>query len=189
MANQLNGKKIAILVEQGFEQIEMTDPRNAVEAAGALTHLISPRSGQVKGWNHSYWGNSFQVDVILDHAKPEDYDALILPGGVMNPDKLRMNPQAVHFVRAFFDAGKPVGAICHAPWMLIEAGVVKDRTLTSYPSLKTDLINAGAIWVDEEVVTDNGLVTSRNPNDLPAFSRKIVEEFAEGLHKGQRQRS
>lgn len=187
MANQLDGKKVAILVEQGFEQVEMTDPRNAVEAAGASTHLISPRSGQVKGWNHSYWGNQFDVDVVLDRANPDDYDALILPGGVMSPDKLRMNPQAVQFVRAFFDAGKPVAAICHGPWTLIDAGVVKGRTLTSYPSLKTDLQNAGATWVDQEVVTDHGLVTSRNPNDLPAFNRKMVEEFAEGIHEGQRQ--
>ena len=189
MTNQLEGKKIAILVEQGFEQVELTDPRNAVEAAGALAHLISPRAGQVKGWNHSYWGNHFTVDVPLDKANPDDYDALILPGGVMNPDKLRMNPTAIQFVRAFFEAGKPVAAICHAPWTLIEADVVKGRTLTSYPSLKTDLRNAGANWVDQEVVTDHGLVTSRNPNDLPAFNRKMIEEFAEGVHEGQRQRS
>ena len=188
MANQLNGKKVAILVDQGFEQVELTQPRQAAETAGATTHLISPQSGQVKGWNHTDWGDSFPVDVPLDRANAGDYDALILPGGVMNPDKLRMNPRAVQFIRAFFDAGKPVASICHGPWTLIEAGVVEGRTLTSYPSLKTDLKNAGAIWVDQEVVTDQGLVTSRNPDDLPAFNRKMVEEFAEGVHAGQRPR-
>ncbi len=188
MANQLNGKKVAILVDQGFEQVELTQPRQAAETAGATTHLISPQSGQVKGWNHTDWGDSFPVDVPLDRANAADYDALILPGGVMNPDKLRMNPRAVQFIRAFFDAGKPVASICHGPWTLIEAGVVEGRTLTSYPSLKTDLKNAGAIWVDQEVVTDQGLVTSRNPDDLPAFNRKMVEEFAEGVHAGQRPR-
>ena len=188
MANQLNGKKVAILVEQGFEQVELTEPRKAAEAAGAITDLISPRSGQVKGWNHTDWGDSFPVDVSLDTANAADYDALILPGGVMNPDKLRMNQKAVQFVRAFFDAGKPVASICHGPWPLIEAGVVEGRTLTSYPSLKTDLKNAGATWVDQEVVVDQGLVTSRNPDDLPAFNRKMVEEFAEGVHAGQRPR-
>ena len=188
MANQLNGKKVAILVDQGFEQVELTQPRQAAETAGATTHLISPQSGQVKGWNHTDWGDSFPVDDPLDRANAADYDALILPGGVMNPDKLRMNPRAVQFIRAFFDAGKPVASICHGPWTLIEAGVVEGRTLTSYPSLKTDLKNAGAIWVDQEVVTDQGLVTSRNPDDLPAFNRKMVEEFAEGVHAGQRPR-
>ena len=188
MANQLNGKKVAILVDQGFEQVELTQPRQAAETAGATTHLISPQSGQVKGWNHTDWGDSFPVDVPLDRANAADYDALILPGGVMNPDKLRMNPRAVQFILAFFDAGKPVASICHGPWTLIEAGVVEGRTLTSYPSLKTDLKNAGAIWVDQEVVTDQGLVTSRNPDDLPAFNRKMVEEFAEGVHAGQRPR-
>ena len=186
MANELQGKKVAILVENGFEQVELTEPRKAAEQAGATTHIISPQSGQVKGWNHTDWGDKFEVDVALDGANPRDYDALLLPGGVMNPDKLRMNQTAIQFIRAFFEDGKPVATICHGPWPLIEAGAVEGRTLTSYPSLKTDLQNAGAKWVDEEVVVDNGLVSSRNPDDLPAFNRKMVEEFAEGVHEGQR---
>jgi protease I len=186
MANELNGKRIAILVENGFEQVELTEPKKAVEQAGAATDIISPQSGQVKGWNHTDWGDKFDVDVPLDSANPRVYDALILPGGVMNPDKLRMNGTAVQFIRAFFEDGKPVASICHGPWTLIEAGVVEGRTLTSYPSLKTDLQNAGAHWVDNEVVVDQGLVTSRNPDDLPAFNRKLVEEVAEGVHAGQR---
>lgn len=180
--NELNGKKVAILVEKGFEQVEMTEPRQALDNAGAETHLISPQEREVRGWNHTEWGDAFEVDVPLNRARPEDYDALLLPGGVMNPDKLRTNPEAQRFVRHFFEAGKPVGAICHAPWMLIDAGVAKGRKLTSYPSLQADLKNAGAQWVDQEVVVDNGLVTSRKPDDIPAFNRKLVEEVAEGRH-------
>jgi protease I len=182
---RLQGKKVAILVTDGFEQGEMTEPRKALEEAGAGTDLISPKQGQVRGWKMTDWGDSFPVDVALDQANPEDYDALVLPGGVANPDKLRMNDKAVAFVRAFFVAGKPVAAICHGPWTLIEADVVQGRTMTSWPSLKTDLKNAGANWVDQTVVTDNGLVTSRKPDDIPAFNRKMIEEFAEGIHSSQ----
>jgi protease I len=178
----LAGRKVAILVSDGFEQVEMTDPRNALESAGAETTLIAPAPGKVKGWEHTRWGNEFAVDIALDQASPADYDALLLPGGVMNPDHLRMNPDAVRFVKTFCDSGKPVAAICHGPWTLIEAGAVRGRKMTSYPSIKTDLINAGANWVDEEVVVDQGLVTSRKPDDLPAFNRKMIEEFAEGVH-------
>ena len=183
--DQLSGKKVAILVADGFEQVEMTEPRKALDQAGAGTDLVSPAQGKVKGWQHTKWGDEFDVDVPLDEATPEDYDALLLPGGVMNPDKLRANPRAVHFVRAFFDQGKPVAAICHGPWTLIDADVVKGRRLTSYVSIQTDLKNADAQWVDEEVVVDNGLVTSRQPSDIPAFNRKMIEEFAEGKHPAQ----
>jgi protease I len=182
MAEQLRNKKVAILVEQGFERVELTDPKQALEAAGAQTHIISPREGKVKSWEHTDWGEEFPVDVALEQARAEEYDALLLPGGVMNPDKLRRNEKALEFVKAFFDAGKPVAAICHAPWTLIDAGVVEGRTITSYPSLQSDLKNAGATWVDQEVVVDNGLVTSRNPDDLPAFNRKMIEEIGEGVH-------
>ncbi len=188
MADELRGKKIAILVENGFEQEELTRPREALEQAGAQTHIVSPRRDKVKGWDHTDWGEEFPVEVSLDKAQAENYDALLLPGGVMNPDHLRRNEQAQRFVRAFFDAGKPVAAICHAPWMLIDAGVARGRTLTSYPSLQMDLKNAGANWVDQEVVVDNGLVTSRKPDDIPAFNRKMIEEIAEGEHTPQRQR-
>jgi protease I len=186
MKQTLEGKKVAVLVAEGFEQVEMTEPRKALEDAGAGTDLVSPARGKVKGWQHDHWGDEFAVDVPLDQANPDDYDALLLPGGVMNPDTLRMNHQAVEFVKAFFTAGKPVAAICHGPWTLVEADVVRGRTLTSYPSIKTDLKNAGANWVDREVATDNSLVTSRKPDDIPAFNRKMIEEFAEGTHKGQR---
>lgn len=182
---QLAGKKVAILVAQGFEQVEMTEPRNALEKAGADTVLVSPENEEVRGWKETRWGNRFAVDVPLDQAHPEDYDALLLPGGVMNPDHLRMQPKAVEFVKAFVDAGKPIAAICHGPWTLIEAGAVRGRRLTSYPSIKTDLINAGADWVDEAVVVDSGLVTSRKPDDLPAFNRKMIEEISEGVHAGR----
>ncbi|MDQ3555604.1 MAG: type 1 glutamine amidotransferase [Gemmatimonadota bacterium] len=185
MLQSLNGKKVAILVADGFEQVEMTEPRKALIEAGAETQLISPAGGEVRGWDRTDWGDRFPVDVPLDRAQAVEYDALLLPGGVMNPDKLRMDPKAVHFVREFFRDGKPVSAICHAPWLLAEADVVRDRTLTSYPSLRTDLENAGARWVDEEVVVDEGLVTSRNPDDIPAFNRKMVEEIAEGVHREQ----
>lgn len=180
MAQTLQGKKIAILVTDGFEQVELTEPRKALEQAGAEARVVSPAKGKVKGWNHTEWGETISVDVPLDQANAEQYDALLLPGGVMNPDKLRMNPTAVAFVKAFFDAGKPVAAICHGPWTLIEADVVEGRRMTSYPSLKTDLKNAGADWVDQEVVVDDGLVSSRKPDDIPAFNEKMIEAFAEG---------
>jgi protease I len=183
MGRNLDGKRIAILVADGFEQVEMTEPRKALDEAGAKTVLISPAKGQVKGWNHKEWGDTFPVDQPLEEADPSDYDALLLPGGVMNPDHLRTNQLAVSFVRAFFDAHKPVASICHGPWMLVEADVARGRTVTSYPSIKTDLINAGARWVDREVAVDNGLVTSRKPDDIPAFNRKMIEEFAEGEHQ------
>ena len=187
MAGKLNGKKIAILVENGFEQVEMTEPRQALEEAGGGTDLISPVKGKVKGWQHTDWGDEFDVDVPLSEASADDYDALLLPGGVMNPDKLRADPQAVGLVRDFFDAGKPIAAICHGPWTLIEAGAVRGRKMTSYESLQTDLRNAGANWVDQEVVSDQGVVTSRKPDDIPAFNRKMIEEFAEGGHDRQRE--
>jgi len=183
--NSLNGKRVAILVEDGFEQVELTSPKMALEEAGAKTYIISPKADKVKGWEHTKWGQEFPVDVVIDQANANDYDALILPGGVMNPDKLRTNRNAVSFVRSFFDQHKPVAAICHGPWMLVEADVVKGRKVTSYPSIQTDLKNAGANWVDQEVVVDQGLVTSRKPDDLPAFNRKIVEEIAEGQHARQ----
>jgi protease I len=178
----LNGKKVAILVDQGFEQVELIKPRKALDNAGAETKVISPQEGEVRGWNTKRWGKSIAVDVPLESADPSEFDALLLPGGVMNPDKLRMNSQAVEFVKHFIDAGKPVAAICHGPWTLIEAGGVQGRTLTSWPSLQTDLRNAGANWVDEEVVTDQGLVTSRKPDDIRAFNKKMIAEFAEGSH-------
>jgi protease I len=187
MNNDLNGKKVAILVENGFEQVEMTAPREALDQAGAETDLISPQEKKVKGWDSTRWGRSFKVDLPLAEAKAGDYDALLLPGGVMNPDKLRMNPQAVEFVKSFVEAGKPIAAICHGPWTLIETGAVKGRRMTSWPSLKTDLRNAGADWTDEEVVVDNGLVTSRKPSDIPAFNQKMMEEFGEGAHQPERQ--
>jgi protease I len=183
--HDLSGKTIAILVENGFEQVELTEPRKALEKAGARTDVVSPQKGKVKGWNHKEWGEEIPVDVRLDDADASRYAGLLLPGGVMNPDKLRVNEQAVRFVRAFFEAGKPVAAICHAPWTLIDAGVVRGRRLTSYPTLKTDLENAGADWVNEEVVVDSGLVTSRKPDDIPAFNEKMIEEFAEGRHEAQ----
>jgi len=182
----LNGKKVAILVEDGFEQIELTSPKEALEKAGAKTHIISPKRDKVKGWEHTQWGQEFPVDVSLDKANANEYDALLLPGGVMNPDKLRTSKQAVQFVRSFFDQGKPVAAICHGPWILVESDVVNGRKVTSYTSIQTDLKNAGANWVDQEVVVDQGLVTSRKPDDLPAFNRKMVEEIAEGQHERQR---
>lgn len=182
---KLNGKKVAILVANGFEQVEMTEPRKALQEAGAETHLISPEKEKVKGWQHTDWGDEFPVDRALDSANADDYDALLLPGGAMNPDHLRTNKKAVQMVKDFFEAGKPVAAICHGPWLLAEADVVRDRKMTSYPSLKTDLMNAGAEWVDQEVVTDQGLVTSRKPDDIPAFNRKMIEEIREGVHAGQ----
>jgi len=186
MSHDLSGRKIAILATDGFEQSELTEPKRALEQAGATTHVISPKSGRIRGWQHTDWGDEVAVDVALEQARPEDYDGLVLPGGQINPDKLRMEPKAVAFVRDFFEAGKPVGAICHGPWMLVEADVVRGRKVTSWPSVKTDLRNAGAEWVDQEVVVDQGLVTSRKPDDIPAFNAKLIEEFAEGRHEGQR---
>jgi protease I len=183
MDNKLDGVRVAILATDGFEQSELFEPKKALEEAGAQVSIVSLEAGEIKGWNHTNWGETVDVDLTVDEASADDFDALQLPGGVMNPDKLRANEKAVAFVKAFFDAGKPVGAICHAPWTLIEAGVVEGRTLTSYASIRTDLENAGAKWVDQEVVTDNGLVTSRKPDDIPAFNEKIIEEFAEGVHK------
>ncbi len=183
MEQTLCGKTVAILVADGFEQVELTEPKQALDQAGALTVIVSTTEGStVKGWQHDHWGDEFAVDQMITNANVQDYDALLLPGGVMNPDKLRMNPAAVAFVRSFFEAGKPVAAICHGPWLLAEADVVRGRTVTSYPSIQTDLKNAGANWVDQEVAVDNGLVTSRKPDDIPAFSRKMLEEFAEGHH-------
>jgi len=182
MVDTLNGKRVAILVAKGFEQVEMTRPREALDKAGAYTDLVSPEDGTVQGVEKDKPGDDFEVDVALSEAAPESYDALLLPGGVASPDKLRIDPQAVKFVKAFVDAGKPIAAICHGPWTLIEAGAVAGRTMTSWPSLRTDLRNAGADWIDQEVVTDRGVVTSRKPDDIPAFNRKMIEEFAEGNH-------
>jgi protease I len=187
MRMKLNGKKVAILVADGFEQVELTEPMAALQRAGAETQIVSPAGEKVRGWEETKWGKTFPVDVVLKKAKAEHYDALLLPGGVMNPDKLRADSKALAFVRSFFDAGKPVAAICHGPWTLIDAGVARGRRLTSYHSIQTDLKNAGADWVDEAVVVDNGLVTSRKPADLPAFNRKMIEEFEEGPH-GQSKR-
>jgi protease I len=181
----LSGKKIAILATEGFEQSELELPRQALDDAGAITHIISPKEDSIRGWDEDDFGDSVEVDVSVQDADPANYDGLLLPGGVMNPDKLRTVPEAVEFVRAFFESGKPVAAICHGPQMLIEADVVRGRTLTSYPSIKTDLINAGASWMDKPVVTDHGLVTSRKPDDIPEFNKKMIEEFAEGYHAQQ----
>lgn len=180
--HKLNGKKVAILVANGFEEDELTSPRQALQEAGAETKVISPEKGKVKGWKSTDWGKEVAVDVPLDSANPKDFDALVLPGGVMNPDHLRRNPKALEFVRSFFKDGKPVGAICHGPWTLIDAGVIKGRKVTSYESIQSDLKNAGAKWEDKEVIVDHGLVTSRKPDDLPAFNRKLIEEVAEGIH-------
>lgn len=178
MTQELKNKKVAILVADGFEQVEMTKPQQALESAGAQTHIISPKSDRVQGWNHFDKGDFFSVDVSVDQANLADYDALVLPGGVANPDQLRTIDQAVQFIKSFFDTGKPVAAICHGSWTLIEAKVVEGRSLTSWPFLKTDLQNAGANWVAQEVVVDKGLVTSRNPDDIPAFNRKMIEVFS-----------
>jgi protease I len=187
MAQALNGKKIAFLVaNEGVEQVELTEPWKAVEEAGGDPDLVSIEPGQVQTFNHLDKGDKFDVDRTVDEVDESEYDALVLPGGVANPDFLRMNEQAVSFVRSFFEAGKPVGVICHGPWTLVEADVVRGRRLASWPSLKTDIRNAGGEWVDEQVVTDRGLVSSRNPDDLPAFCSKIVEEFTEGVHEEQR---
>lgn len=179
---QMKDVKVAILTESGFEQIELTGPKEAMEKAGMTVHIISPQPKEVKAWDKDHWGTTLPVDVQLDAANPEKYNALLLPGGVLNPDKLRMNPKAIAFIKHFFQTNKPVAAICHGAQTLIETGMLRGRTLTSYPSFKTDLINAGANWVDKEVVVDNGLISSRSPKDLAAFNKKILEEFAEKVH-------
>lgn len=181
----LSGKKVAILATNGFEQSELERPLTALKQAGATVHVVSPESGSIRGWDEKDWGGTVSVDVTLANAESRDYDALVLPGGVMNPDTLRMDRAAVRFVREFFDAGKPVSAICHGPWILIECEVLEGRDVTSYPSLRTDLENAGARWVDREVVVDQGLTTSRNPGDLDVFISKTMEEIMEGRHEGQ----
>jgi protease I len=183
MADELKGKRVAFLFTDGAEQVEVTEPLEAVRKAGAETDIVSLEKGEVEMWKHFDKGDKMTAEVAVADADPSDYDGLVLPGGVANPDQLRLNKDAVKFVRAFFEQDKPVGVICHGPWMLVETGVAKGRKVTSWPSLQTDLRNAGADWVDEEVVVDNGLVTSRKPDDLPAFCAKIVEEFAEGKHK------
>jgi len=182
MSNPLLNKRIAILSADGFEQSELEGPLKALEEAGATVSIVSPKKGQIQGMHHGDKGDLFDVDIPLSDARPEEFDALVLPGGLMNPDELRATPAAVAFVRAFGEAGKPIGAICHAPWILIEAGLVENRRLTSWPAIRTDVENAGGLWVDEEVVVDNGLVTSRKPADIPAFSAKVIEEIQEGVH-------
>src|SRR3954467_4087803 len=182
MSQELTGKRVAILAADGFEEVELTKPKKALEEAGAKTSVVSIKSGKIQGMNHADKGEKIAVDLTLDDAKPEQFDALMIPGGLMNPDTLRSTAEALEFVRHFFEEGKPVAAICHGPWVLIDAGVVRGRTLTSWPAIKTDLRNAGANWVDKEVVVDNGLVTSRKPDDIPAFNRKMIEEFREGRH-------
>lgn len=177
MGQPLENVRVAIIATHGFEQIELIDPRRALKEAGASTHIIAPEEGTIRGWDRTDWGDDLEVDRTVDAVSIEDYDALMIPGGVLNPDKLRMNSDAVEFVREFFKSGKPVAAICHGPQMLIEAGVVRGHRLTSYPAIKTDLHNAGADWVDEEVVVEGNLITSRSPEDIPAFSRTMIEEF------------
>jgi protease I len=189
MANELLGKRIAFLATDGVEQVELTEPWKAVEQAGGEPELVSLESGEIQAFNHLDHGDTFSVDTEVAQAQAGDYDALVLPGGVANPDFLRMDENAVTFVQDFFEQGKPVGVICHGPWTIVEAGVVKGRTITSWPSLQTDILNAGGNWVDEEVVVDAGLVSSRKPDDLPAFCAKIVEEFAEGEHAEQAEKT
>ena len=182
MSTQISGKRVAILATNGVAQVELTEPRKTLDAAGAKTTLISLEGGKIQGFNHDKPGDQLTVDKTIDSVSVNDYDALLLPGGVANPDTLRTNKKAVAFVKAFADAGKPIAAICHGPWTLIEAGVVRGKTLTSWPSLKTDITNAGGTWVDEEVHNHHGLITSRKPDDIPAFSKKFIEEIAEGKH-------
>jgi protease I len=181
-STQLDGMRVAILATDGFEQAELLEPRKALDAAGANTELVSLKEGKIKGWNHKDWGDEVDVDLSLDDADPAHYDALLLPGGVMNPDTLRTQPKAVSFVKSFFDAGKPVAAICHGPWTVVEAGAVKGYRLTSWPSLKTDIENGGGEWVDQEVAVDDNLVTSRKPDDIPAFNRELLKVFAQARH-------
>jgi protease I len=189
MANRLSGRKVAFLATDGVEQVELTEPWKAVENEGGTPELISLESGDIQGFDHLDQADTFTVDRPVADADMSDYDGLVLPGGVANPDFLRTNADAVEFTRSFFEAGKPVAAICHAPWTLVEADVVRGRTLTSWPSLRTDIENAGGTWVDEDVRVDSGLVTSRKPDDLPAFCEKLVEELCEGRHKGQAQQT
>ena len=180
MANKtLNGLKVAILVTDGFEQVELLEPRKALDEAGAETRIVSPKDKEVRGWNFTDWGQTLPIDLKLDQARPDEFDALLLPGGVINPDKLRLEPKAIAFVKAFFDARKPVAAICHGPWTIIDAGHAHGRKMTSWPSLKTDLKNAGAEWLDREVLVEDNLVTSRKPDDIPAFNREMLRLFAE----------
>ncbi|HET9745839.1 MAG TPA: type 1 glutamine amidotransferase domain-containing protein [Chitinophagaceae bacterium] len=178
----LDGKKVAILTENGFEEVELTSPKKALEDAGAEVDIVSPQKGNVKAWNHDHWSIELAVDVNIEDADPNDYDALVVPGGVLNPDKMRANEKCVEFAQHFLQEGKPVAAICHGPQLLIETGMLEGRNMTSYHSVKTDMINAGAIWADNEVIVDNGLVTSRSPQDLEAFNKKIIEEIKEGQH-------
>lgn len=182
MAKDISGKKVAILTENGFEQVELTSPKEALEAAGATVHIVSPQTEKVKAWDKDHWGIELEVDVPLQNAKPEEYDALVVPGGVMNPDFMRLNKACVQFAQHFLEQGKPVASICHGPQLLIETGMISGRKMTSYHSIQTDLKNAGVQWVDKEVVVDNGLVTSRSPEDLEAFNRKMIEEISEGKH-------
>jgi protease I len=183
MAGQLDGKKILILATNGFEQSELEVPRDRLKAAGAAVDIVSPEQGEIKGWDKKDWGRAVKVDKPLKGARADDYDAIVLPGGVMNPDHLRVDADAIKLIKAFFDAGKTVAAVCHAPWLLVEAGIAKGRKMTSYKTIKTDVINAGGKWEDSEVVTANGVITSRNPGDLEAFSSKIIEEVREGKHQ------
>lgn len=182
----LRGVRVAILATDGFEQVELLEPRRALDGAGAETTVISPKRGEIRGWRFTDWGESVKVDEPLESAKPGDFDALMLPGGVMNPDKLRIEPKAVEFVKSFFGSGKPVAAICHGPWMIVEAGAARGRQIASWPSIKTDLLNAGAEWVDKEAVTDGNLVSARKPDDIPAFSRAMIELFSRAQHKQHR---
>ena len=178
----LKGKKVAILTESGFEEVELTSPKKALEDAGAKVEIVSPQKEKVKAWAHDHWSIELPVDVNVEEADPNDYDALMIPGGVLNPDKMRINDKCVEFAQHFLQEGKPVAAICHGPQLLIETGMLEGRNMTSYPSVKTDMINAGAIWADREVIVDNGLVTSRSPKDLEAFNKKMIEEIKEGKH-------
>jgi len=187
MAREVKGKKVAILTDNGFEEVELTSPMNALEEAGAEVHVISPQQNKVKAWDHDHWSIEVNVDKHIDEARPEEYDMLLLPGGVLNPDQLRTNQKAVAFAQHFLETGKPLAAICHGPQLLIETGMIANRRLTSYASVKTDLVNAGVQWEDKEVVVDNGLVTSRSPEDLPAFNKKVLEELAEGQHASRGQ--
>jgi len=184
---QLSGLRVAILVTDGFEHVELTEPRAALDQAGATTQIVSPKQGRVRSWKFTEWGEEMPVDVPLERATPQDFDALLLPGGVINPDSLRIQPPAVAFVNAFFEAGKPVASICHGPWTIVEAGRARDRRMTSWPSLKTDLTNAGAQWVDQEIVVDGNLVTSRKPDDIPAFNREMLTLFGKGMGAAPRQ--
>jgi protease I len=188
MGDKLKGKKVAILAADMFEQVELAEPKQALEDESAETQIVSLKPGEIQGFNHYDKADKFKVDKTVEEVSADEYDALMLPGGVGNPDNLRMDENAVQFVRSFFEQGKPVAAICHAPWTLVEAGVVRGRKLTSWPSLQTDIRNGGGNWVDEEVVVDSGLVTSRKPDDIPAFNKKMIEEFYEGKHEEQREK-